>query len=57
MNTLFLLLRHKRRAIRRSIGQCQTLDEDQLNLTVPGTFRSILVTPQHVAASREGSPG
>jgi uncharacterized damage-inducible protein DinB len=53
MNSLLLLLRHKTWATLRLIDHCQTLDEDQLQLTIPGTYGTILDTLRHFVAADE----
>ena len=53
MNTLLLLLRHKTWATLRLIEHCQTLRDEQLNLTIPGTYGTILDTLRHSVAADE----
>jgi uncharacterized damage-inducible protein DinB len=53
MNTLLILLRHKTWATLCLIEYCQMLDEDQLALTIPGTYGTILDTLRHFVAADE----
>jgi uncharacterized damage-inducible protein DinB len=53
MNTLLLLLRHKTWATLRLIDYCRTLDDEQLALTIPGTYGTILDTLRHVITADE----
>jgi uncharacterized damage-inducible protein DinB len=53
MNALLLLLRHKTWATLRLIEHCQTLGGEQLRLTIPGTYSTILETLRHVVAADE----
>jgi uncharacterized damage-inducible protein DinB len=53
MNALLLLLRHKTWATLRLIEYCQTLSDDQLSLTIPGTYGTILDTLRHFVAADE----
>jgi uncharacterized damage-inducible protein DinB len=53
MNSLLLLLRHKTWATLRLLEHCQALDDDQLRLTIPGTYGTILDTLRHVVGADE----
>jgi uncharacterized damage-inducible protein DinB len=53
MNTLLLLLRHNTWATLRLIEHCQSLVDEQLNLTIPGTYGTILDTLRHVVGADE----
>lgn len=53
MSALLLLLRHKTWATLRLIEYCQTLDDEQLSLTIPGTYGTILATLRHFLAADE----
>jgi len=51
---LVVLVQHKTWATLRLIEHCRSLDDAQLNATIPGTFGSIRVTLQHLVGSDEG---
>ena len=53
MNTLLLLLQHKTWATLRLLEHCQSLVDEQLNLTIPGTYGTILDTLRHVVSADE----
>ncbi|HEX5502734.1 MAG TPA: DinB family protein [Thermomicrobiales bacterium] len=51
---LVMLVQHKTWATLRLIEHCRSLDDEQLNATVPGTFGSIRATLQHLVGAEEG---
>ncbi len=55
MNEVLLeLYRHKTWATLRLIEHCQSLDDEHLDATIPGTFGTIRDTLRHLVRSEEG---